>query len=172
MERIQFLRLTAADLPLMHRWLNTEHVMRWYSPGGRSFEQVQAKYTPYIEGKQPTEPYLILHGGTPIGYIQTYRISHWPDYARQIGVADDAAGLDLFIGEPAYLGRGLGPVIIRSFLEEVVFPGGAPRCVIGPEVKNQAAIRAYEKAGFRYWKTVEIPGEPAPEYLMVCERQP
>lgn len=167
MEPINFRRLTEGDLGLMHQWLNTPHVMRWYSPGGRTPGQVAGKYMPYILGEEPTEPYLILCGGTPVGYIQTYRINEWPDYAQYIGVDDAAAGLDLFIGEPAYTGRGLGPIIISGFLREFVFGlFGAASCVIGPDEENRSAVRAYEKVGFRYWKRVLIPGESMPEYLM------
>ncbi len=39
-------------------------------------------------------------------------------------------------------------------------------CIIGPAQSNHAAIRAYEKAGFKYLKTVSLPDEPEPEYLM------
>ena len=39
-------------------------------------------------------------------------------------------------------------------------------CVIGPSVKNAAAIRAYEKVGFRALKQVRVPGETDPEFLM------
>lgn len=164
---IRFRRLTEDDLDLMHRWLNTPHVMRWYSPGGRTRARVAEEYLPYIRGEKPTEPYLIMCGDTPIGYIQTYRINDWPDYARHIGVDDDTAGVDLFIGEPELIGRGLGPAAIRAFMRQVVFGSfGARECVIGPEVANGAAIRAYEKAGFRFWKEAMVPGEPTPEYLM------
>jgi RimJ/RimL family protein N-acetyltransferase len=38
--------------------------------------------------------------------------------------------------------------------------------VIGPSVKNVAAIRAYEKAGFKPLREVQIDGEPDPEFLM------
>lgn len=164
---IRFRRLTEGDLDLMHRWLNTPHVMRWYSPGGRTREQVEKEYLPYIRREKPTEPYLILYRNTPVGYIQTYRVNDWPDYARHIGVDDDTAGVDIFIGEPELIGRGLGPAAIRAFMRQVVFGSfGARACVIGPEVANKAAIRAYEKAGFRFWKRAVVPGEPAPEYLM------
>ena len=61
--------------------------------------------------------------------------------------------------------------MIRAFLDDVVFGSfGASSCVIGPAEENLAAIRAYEKAGFRYWKRVLIPGEPTPEYLMGISR--
>lgn len=46
MEPIRFRRLTEADLGLMHRWLNSPHVMRWYSPGGCTPTQVAEKYLP------------------------------------------------------------------------------------------------------------------------------
>lgn len=167
MESTQFRPLTEDGLPLMHRWLNLEHVMRFYSPGGMTYEAVKRKYLPRINGTEPTYSYLIMDGEFPVGYIQAYLICDFPDYARAIGVDDRAAGVDLFLGEPNYIGRGLGPAIIRQFLREVVWGRmGASACVIGPEVHNQAAIRAYAKAGFRYWKSVQVPDEPEPEYLM------
>ena len=43
---------------------------------------------------------------------------------------------------------------------------GIDVCVIGPSVKNVAAIRAYKKAGFRALKEVQVPDEPDPEFLM------
>jgi len=58
------------------------------------------------------------------------------------------------------------------FLVEVVFRDERVRvCVIGPESKNVAAIRAYEKAGFRFFKTIQVPGEPEPEHLMRMSRE-
>lgn len=80
---------------------------------------------------------------------------------------DAAAGLDLFIDEPAYTGRGLGPTIISGFLRELVSGHlGAASCVIGPDEENRSAVRAYEKVDFRFWKRALIPGETKPEYLM------
>lgn len=168
---LDFRRLTRDDLPLMHRWLNTPHVDQWYGEGG-DFEAIAAKYGAYIDGDKPTHPYLILYGDTPIGYIQTYRIDDYPHYAQHLALGDGpAAGLDLFIGEGAFVHQGLGPLAIRAFLRTVVFSLlPVTRCVIGPAVANFSAIRAYEKAGFRYLKTVQLPNEPSPEYIMVIDR--
>ena len=41
---------------------------------------------------------------------------------------------------------------------------------IGPSVKNVSAIRAYEKAGFRFFKDTRVPDEPDPEHLMRIQR--
>lgn len=99
--------------------------------------------------------------------LQHYRIGDDPEYAEALALGEDAVGVDLFIGEADLVGRGHGPAMIRQFLRDVAFPfHGVEVCVIGPSVKNAAAIRAYEKAGFRPLRTVQIPGEPDPEFLM------
>ena len=69
--------------------------------------------------------------------------------------------------EPDLVGRGHGPAMLRQFLREVAFPfHHVEVCVIGPSVKNIAAIRAYGKAGFRVLREATVPGEHDPEYLM------
>lgn len=170
-----FRRLDECDLPLLVRWLNSGEVRRWYGKGGRTPDQVAATYLPRIRREQPTDCYLILCGEAPIGFIQTYMVGDYPEYAAHLAVGPDAAGLDLFIGEETYVHRGLGVPILGRFLREVVFSrrsltARAASCVVGPEPANLAAIRAYEKAGFRYLKTVQVPGEDAPEVIMAVSR--
>lgn len=170
-DTIRFERLRTSGLALVHRWLNEPHVARWWYDEGSSHDEVEKNFMPSIVGEDPTVPYLILHGDTPIGYIQSYRISDHPDYETQVRI-ERAAGVDLFIGEEGYLYRGLGSHIIRRFLEELVFANeDVGSCVIGPEPENAAAIRAYEKAGFHYLRTIHVPGEPGPEYLMLITRE-
>lgn len=163
--------LNAADVTLLHHWRNTPHVVRWYKPA-LSLEEAYAKYVPRTRGEEPTRAYLILYAGQPIGYIQVYRIRDYPEYQKYVQVEEDAAGVDLFIGEPDFVHRGLGAPILRCFLREVVFADPAIHlCIIGPEPENRAAIRAYQKAGFRHFKTVQLPDEDAPAYLMRIERE-
>ncbi len=168
---ISFRRLRSSDLALMHRWLNAPHVQRWWYAEGNSYGEIENHYLPAIDGREATRPFVILHEDKPIGYIQSYLTSDDAEYAGLVDV-EGSAGVDLFIGEPDYLHGGLGSHIIRRFLSEHVFPTPEIEvCVIGPEPKNTAAIRAYEKAGFRYFKTIQVPGEPEPEYLMKLTRR-
>ena len=164
-QHIDFRPLRFDDLELMRQWLNDDFVARWW-PGWPSLAQVQARYGPAIEGREPTKCFIVLRAGVEAGFIQCYRIRDWPEYA--IGEEGaTAAGIDLFLGDRSLAYRGLGPRVIREFLRTVVFPGyDVASCIIGPAQNNRAAIRAYEKAGFRYLKTVSIPGELQPEYLM------
>ena len=170
---ISFRSLRTSDLGLMHRWLNAPHVRRWWYAEGTSYTEIENEYLPYIEGRDSAKPFVILHENKPIGYIQSYRISAEDDegYANLVDV-EDSAGVDMFIGEAEYLHRGLGRHIIQGFLYEHVFSDpGVEVCVIGPEPKNTAAIRAYEKAGFRFFKTIQVTTEPEPEYLMKLTRE-
>ncbi len=169
---IGFRRMVMDDLPLMHRWLQRAHVLEWWYGGvAPPYETIVEKYGPRIRGEEPTDPYFILSGDRPIGYIQTYMIRDYPEYAALVDVDTDAAGVDLFIGEEDSLHKGFGSHILRAFLRAIVFGAGdATSCIIGPSETNRIAIRAYEKAGFRFFKTIPSSNEPTPEYLMRITR--
>jgi RimJ/RimL family protein N-acetyltransferase len=172
MTEISFRPLTHADLPLMHLWLNAGEAFTWYGRKPTTLEEIVAEYTPKIVGTEPVSGFVIVIDGQPAGYIQWYRTHDHPDYARQVDVPADSAGVDLFIGEAQLLHRGLGPDIIRVFLRQFVFADAhVGRCVIDPDERNTIAIRAYEKTGFRHLKTVQVKDEPAPSYLMELTRE-
>ena len=153
----------------MRRWLLEPHVKRWWDDGVKlpypdaSIEE----YREAIRGDDPTYHYLARMDGRPIGMFQHYRIGDDQEYADALALGEDAIGVDLFIGEADLVGRGHGPVMLRQFLREVAFPfHGIDVSVIGPSVTNLRAIRAYEKAGFRPLKQVDVSPEPDPEFLM------
>ena len=164
---IGFRKLSVDDMPLMHKWLNTDFVIQWYGKKRRSLEEVTEHYATRVNGEMLTKSFLILYEESPIGYIQAYRIQDDPDYSACVQLEEDAAGVDLFIGEEDYIHKGLGAVVLKKFLSEIVFESfPVESCIIGPEPENKVAIRAYEKAGFRYLKTAQVTGEDQPEYLM------
>lgn len=169
---IDFRNLQIGDLHLMYKWLNTDFVIQWYEKRPVPLSDIEIKYIPRIRGEKPVRCFLILFEGDPIGYIQTYRISDFPEYAEHVNIDENSTGLDLFIGEADYIHKGLGKYIIIKFLEEMVFGAtDSVSCIIGPEPKNIAAIRAYEKAGFIYTKTIQIPDENESEYIMRISKE-
>ena len=124
-------------------------------------------YRAAIRGEDPSYHHLAHLGGRPIGLFQHYRIGDDPDYASALALAEDAIGVDLFIGEPDIIGKGHGPALLRAYLRDVAFPfHGLEVCVIGPSASNTSAIRAYEKAGFTFLRVARVPDEPEPEHLM------
>ena len=134
--RIGFRRLQSIDLPMIHHWLHIPHVARWWYEDKSTFREVAEKYSAYIEGEEPVEPYLILYDNHPVGYIQSYRISDDEEYASLVEI-EDSAGIDLFIGESDLLYRGFGPLAVQRFIEKNVFADeGINVCIIDPEPEN------------------------------------
>lgn len=74
-----------------------------------------------------TRPFIIVYADIPIGCIQTYRLSDYPEHAERMDAGEGATGLDIFIGDPACIGRGIGPLILTSFVENIVFSDPAAR---------------------------------------------
>jgi RimJ/RimL family protein N-acetyltransferase len=165
--QISFRPLALDDLELLQRWLNNDFVARWW-PGWPSLEQVRAKYAPRIEGTDPTKCFIIELDGLPTGFIQCYRaVADSPHLRALFDEPEETAGIDLFLGDRAHAYHGLGPRVIRDFLRRVVFAGPPTRrCIIDPAHNNFAAIRAYKKVGFSHIRTIAIPGELQPSYIM------
>lgn len=169
--KISFRKLEEKDLQMMYKWLNADFVIEWFGKGGCSFDEVSEKYLPSIKGEEPTFPFVIVYNNKDIGYIQTYMIEDYPEYSQYVEADERAAGMDLFIGENEFIHRGLGKYILNKFLNEFVFVlNDAVSCIIGPEPKNKVAIGVYRKAGFKYLKTIQVPDEDEPEYLMRLDK--
>jgi len=147
--RIGFRSLESADLRLLHTWLQREHVRRWWTKH-ETYEDVVQHYLPAIEGRQPTELYVIRFDGRPAGFIQTYLVSDYPEYRELVGVEDGVVGVDLFLADEKLTGHGLGSATLREFLRDIVFSEpGTHFCNADPDTENLVSIRAFEKAGFR-----------------------
>jgi aminoglycoside 6'-N-acetyltransferase len=156
---IEFRPLAEDDLPQIFMWLNKPHVRRWYAAAPGSFAEVAAKYGPRTIPGNAVRAFVVRVDGRDAGYIQAYAIEDFPEYAAAIAAERGVEGIDVFLGEEALIGRGIGPQVIRHFVDEVVFRGdGALACVAGPSEGNQASIRAFEKAGFRRWKVAKPEG--------------
>jgi aminoglycoside 6'-N-acetyltransferase len=166
-----FRRLTDADLPLMHRWLNDPGVVQWWEGDDVSWEGVVRDYG--SANTDPVEHWLALADGTEVGWIQCYASADDPAEAEKwwaLGVDRSAAGIDYLLGEPELRGRGLGSEMIRAFVEQVVFgmhPQWTQACA-APFEANVPSWRALEKAGFRFAGIVEE--KTLPCRLMVMDR--
>lgn len=167
---ITFHPLTPDDLPLMLRWRNTPAVARWWS-AVPDYAAVVAKYTPRMAGTVPVHPYIARCDGVPIGFLQWCRLDEVPGHAAEGLAPDGAAAVDLFIGEDTYRGRGLGAAMLRAFLREVIFAApDVSACYIDPHPDNAAAIRSYERVGFRALGAIAHDAEGDPAWLMRIDR--
>ena len=147
------------DLPMIRQWLEEEHVAQWW---GDPEEQIAL-----IEGdidEPAMDLHLVLLDGRPFAYVQAYEPHA---FGALLDQPPGTRGIDPFIGPPDLVWKGHGPRFLAVFCEKL-FAQGAPRVIIDPDVANAAAIRAYEKAGFRRIDTRMM--EDGPVVLMAVDR--
>lgn len=121
--------LAPGDETELLRIHNAPAVARWWDAPEEGF--------PWDE---PSSTRLtILLGGAIAGLIQYWEEPE-PRYRH--------AGIDLFV-DPALHGRGIGTQAVRAVARELFERRGHHRVTIDPAVDNAAAIRCYEKVGFR-----------------------
>lgn len=176
---IAFRPCTRDDLPLVADWQARPHVARWWG-GGAGLAAVETKYLPYLDGRVPTELFILEAADRPAGFFQRYLIADHPQWAAALrGTgrldADTAAGIDYLIGDSALTGRGLGTVAIATFTRHVFARYRAVRLVaVAVSQANIASWRALEKAGYRRSWAGELdsgdPSDEGPMYLYRCER--
>jgi RimJ/RimL family protein N-acetyltransferase len=157
---IHFMPLTRDDLPSLLAWLQKPHVAAWWRDL-QTMEQVEADHLPSIDGAEPSYHYVIVVADRPVGMIQWYLASDFPEWDEIVGVGEGVAGVDVLIGEEDAVGRGLGPDVLRAFVSEVVFANERIHSVVaGVEAANARSLRAFEKAGFRFMFDYEEEGRP------------
>ncbi len=157
MNHFNFKPLTADDFPLMYEWLNKPHICDIWD-GPQTMEQVEKNYSDMT--KHWVYPHIVYFHDKPIGYIQSY-------YANRAGEEwwkDEPPGtwgVDQFIGDEEFLGKGLGSDFIRQFTDHLFLNKSVKRIITDPAPENTRAIRAYEKAGFKILKNIVTPDGPA-----------
>jgi RimJ/RimL family protein N-acetyltransferase len=150
--RIAFRPLTPEDEQLLDEWLRRDHVQRWWR---------DEKAADHVYDDEPGEHYIMLVDGRPVGMIQTYLVSDYPDWDAVVEMGEGVAGVDLLVGEAELVGRGVGPRVLDAFVREVVFARPETDAVCATvEEENRRSWRAFEKAGFAHVRDVEEDGLP------------
>jgi aminoglycoside 6'-N-acetyltransferase len=160
-ERFVFRGLTRDDLPLLLRWRASEHVRMWWGEP----ENVQADH---FDLDQPVDRFIALLDGSPVGLVQCYRWSDFPDEAQAVEAREGELGIDYLLGEADLIGRGVGPAMLKAFLSHVVLHDGVTGVRVDVAEANQRSWRCLEKLGFeRAANGVTVAGEPGPHYVYV-----
>ena len=148
---IQFRSLTEDDFELLHAWLNQPQVREFYQKEPISLAEVEAHYRPRLAPQWPTRCFIGMFNEEPFAYLQTYTLAAWPEYAALLQL-DSGLSMDFYIGEPSYLGRGLGQAMLRHFLDQVLwvlYPAES-RCYLAHSASNHRALKASKASGCQY----------------------
>jgi aminoglycoside 6'-N-acetyltransferase len=132
-ERVVLRPLTLDDVPALADIQAQPGVSRWWGLPDEEDLRKQAA------GESEETGYAITADGDVVGLIQ-YAEENDPMYRH--------AGIDLFLSD-AVQGRGLGTDAVRTLARHLIRDRGHHRLVIDPAADNEAAIRTYEKVGFR-----------------------
>jgi aminoglycoside 6'-N-acetyltransferase len=149
---IRPMRDDPADYRAIARWRAEPHVHEWWDPDepAPSYEEVVAKYGPRARAEDDATACIIEWDGRAIGYVQFYR---WLPFTQDEPAIDvrpdgDTFGLDIHIGEPDLIDRGIGSSAVDLLCRYLEHTEHASWIALTTEVANTRAQRAYEKAGF------------------------
>ena len=165
---IEFKKIEENDFEMLYKWLNKDHVSKYFSHNtDSSFEEVCKKYrTRMLEEKMSMN--LIIYNNLEIGYIQSYDC----DYLDSFDLSESAIAVDLYIGEESYIHKGYGTKVLKEYIMSILSKQSHNWVVIDPDEDNIAAIKSYTKVGFRHVKTSLCPGcGKHNNYYMVLSRQ-
>jgi aminoglycoside 6'-N-acetyltransferase len=149
-QRYAYRPMSAADLPMIRRWLGTSEVAQWWGDPDAQFALVSEDLV-----HPAMDQFVVALDDRPFAYLQCYDPTAWPE--NGFGTQPNGArGIDQFIGEPDMIGHGHGSALIRGFVDNLLC-AGTPRVLTDPDPENIRAVRAYEKAGFQKAGLVDTP---------------
>ena len=129
-ERVLLRPVDPADADALRAIHSTPEVHAWWGEMAEGFP---------LSDEPEAVRYTIEVDGVPAGLVQ-FGEEQEPDYRH--------AWIDLFV-DPARRGQGLGADALRALVRHLIDDRGHHRVTIDPAQDNVAAVRCYEKAGFR-----------------------
>lgn len=111
-----------------------------------------------------SEAFALLHGDDPVGYVRIDR------HAYALGdhpVATGAVALRSFLIDATRQGQGLGAAALAAIHDQVArrHPDRT-RILLTVNVRNAAAVRAYQRAGYRDSGELYHGGSAGPQHML------
>jgi len=153
---VDFKPLTESDLGLLYDWFHRPHIKKWYTRNkDYTREMITKKYLPRVHHPEQIPNFIISVDDHPIGYIQLYCVSHsLPEdvdsYDHPLFInhkPQDTAGIDMFIAEEEYLGKGYASLVLQKFINDHV-KGKFTTLIVDPLKTNRHAIQFFERNRF------------------------
>ncbi len=133
-----FRPMSAADLPMVRRWLGEPHVVQWWGDPNEQFALLAEDLD-----HPAMDQFIVAMEERPFAYLQCYDPSAWPN--NGLGLHPNGTrGIDQFIGEENMVGRGHGSALIRSFVDGLL-ESGAPRAATDPDPAQYARHQGLRK---------------------------
>lgn len=154
--KISFKPLSRQDFVLLLKWLQKPHVKKWWDKAiDYNIDLIIEKYSSYIKAykqingqKKAISAFIIYADKQPIGYIHYYSAHDFLQDDYELNhLPQSLAAIDLYIGDEAYLGKGIGQKVLTCFLQAHVFVK-FNYALLDPDSSNITAIKTYKNSGF------------------------
>ena len=153
-ENISLRLLTEQDKKLLLKWLTDERVLNYWEGKTAVFDLKRIEEDFYCEEEGLIRT-IIEYQGQAIGYCQMYSLDKesMKEYNYK-STKKVVYGVDQFIGEPNYWGKGIGTQFMKLVLTYLTNEKKAEIVILDPPADNPRAIRCYEKVGFKIVKSL------------------
>lgn len=155
--------LTQCDRDLVRQWLRRPEIEAWWGPATATEAEVAIALH-----SSSAICRMIECDGEPVGYCHAIDAQAWGE-ALPEELEPGTWDLDLFIASGSHRGRGVGIRALGLLREEVFATTLAVAVCVFASVRNEAAVRAYERAGFR-WQRIWPDKLLGPSWFMVARR--
>jgi aminoglycoside 6'-N-acetyltransferase len=107
-----------------------------------------------VRGEEPSEDLVVLLDAQPVGLLQRFRISDYPEeverFSTLVDIPPGAIELDYLIADRARRGGGLCTRLIETAVARTwIDHPCAPAVLVADVAANTASWRALQKAGLR-----------------------
>lgn len=147
--QLSFRPMRPADLAQLDAWLAEPHVAEWWPDADDTVAAVASPDRLATDG-QPLEVWVMEVDGEQVGFVQWYPVVADDQWWPGLAVPANTVGIDITIGDPERVGKGLGRRLLLEFIHHVVRPSApeATEVWIDPDVRNERARRSYAAVGF------------------------
>jgi aminoglycoside 6'-N-acetyltransferase len=154
---------TAKDHSLIRQWLGEPHVEAWW--GNRA--SAEAELSLALASRSAICRVIEVEG-VAIGYAHAVDTGLWGG-ALPADLPPGTWDADLFFGTASHRGRGIGASALRLLKDEVFSTTLAVGLCLFVSVRNEQAVRAYERAGF-HWQRIWNDPANGPCWILFAER--
>lgn len=153
----------AEDRFRIRRWLAQPDIEAWWGNAASAEAEINLAMS-----SQAALCRIVESEGAPIGYAHALEIGLWAD-ERPSGLAAGTWHIGYFLASGQHRGGDLGSAVLALLAQEVFATTLAVACSGVVSIRNEAAARAYERAGFR-WQRIWSDRLLGPSWLMLKER--
>jgi len=149
--RLTFVKVTVfftltedADIKLVKAWLYKDHIQKWYGDPCEWLAELND-----LSGRFGWITHCIIeYNFEPIGFCQYYDCSKTGSGYSWDHEPQGTFGIDYFIGEERYLGKGLGSSVVKIVGQQVIKTESVVQLIADPVPENIKSIRVLAKNGY------------------------